>query len=409
MRITFNMKFSQGLDSILNTQNKLSRAENQLSKQTKILSPADDPAASAKVISLDQNLHRVEQYQNNGVLLKNNLALEETILSSMRTTFDRVKTLSIAAGNGTYTESERQALALELKTIQTELFDLMNTKNEAGSYIFSGFQDKTPAYSKNSATGQYEFQGDDGYKALQISSTISLASNDSGKAVFENVDTRYKTTAASVTGSINSANIAVMDQAAFDNFFKQHYDGVTAANNDFTVRFTSASAYEVLQGGAAMTPPVTGSYSAGENIRFNGIDISVSGTAAMGDEIDFAFVPPEKKNILNTISDFITALEDPTISPEDMTSVIQDTVTQITNASTVVDNTVSNIGGKVNVLDSVSGTNEDLMINDKSYRADISEVDYAAAMTEITKQQISLEAISKVFTQVSRTNLFDYI
>src|SRR5690606_19028861 len=111
MRLSFNMKFNAGLDGILTTQQKMNRAQDQLTKQTRILTPADDPAASAKVLGLDQNLEQVAQFQNNSVLLKNNLALEETVLSNMRTSLDRVSMLAIAAGNATYTEAERGALA----------------------------------------------------------------------------------------------------------------------------------------------------------------------------------------------------------------------------------------------------------------------------------------------------------
>ena len=84
-------------------------------------------------------------------------------------------------------------------------------------------------------------------------------------------------------------------------------------------------------------------------------------------------------------------------------------LTQIDNASSNIDSTLSAIGGRVNVLDSVFGTNEDLTINNKAYRADLSEVDYAAAITEITKQEIALEAISATFTKVSGVSLFDYL
>jgi flagellin-like hook-associated protein FlgL len=67
MRLSFNMKFNAGLDGMLNTQNKMNRAQDQLTKQTRILTPADDPAASAKVLGLDQNLQQVAQFQNNSV------------------------------------------------------------------------------------------------------------------------------------------------------------------------------------------------------------------------------------------------------------------------------------------------------------------------------------------------------
>jgi flagellar hook-associated protein 3 FlgL len=410
MRLSFNMKFNAGLDGMLNTQNKMNRAQDQLTKQTRILTPADDPAASAKVLGLDQNLQQVAQFQNNSVLLKNNLALEETVLTNMRTSMDRVSMLAIAAGNATYTEAERGALAQELKNIQIELLDLMNSRNAEGGYIFSGYQDKKQSYSLNNATGVYEFQGDDGQKALQISPTIALPSNDSGKFVFENVDARFKTTPAVISaGGATSANVVVADQGQFDAYYKQTYDSLTPANNDFSVVLTAPSTYEIQQNGAALVPPVTGAFTPNAPIQFNGLSINVNGAAAVPGQVDFSLQAPEKKNMLTTIGEFITALENPAISDFEFTEMISDTVNQITSAASNIDSSLSTIGGRVNVLDSVFGTNEDLTINNKSYRADISEVDYAAALTEITKQEIALEAISNTFVKVSGVSLFDYI
>jgi flagellar hook-associated protein 3 FlgL len=177
------MKFNAGLDGILTTQQKMNRAQDQLTKQTRILTPADDPAASAKVLGLDQNLEQINQFQNNSVLLRNNLALEESVLTNMRVSIDRARVLAISAGNGAYTETDKKAVSQELRNIQLELLDLMNSRNAEGGYIFSGYQDKKQSYSLNNATGVYEFQGDDGQKALQISPTIALAGNDSGKFV----------------------------------------------------------------------------------------------------------------------------------------------------------------------------------------------------------------------------------
>lgn len=410
MRLSFNMKFYSGLDGILNTQNKLSRAENQLSKQTRILTPADDPAASAKVLSLDQTIHRTEQYQSNSILLQNNLSLQESVLTNMRVSMDRARVLAVASGNGAYETEDREAIALELKNLQIELFDLMNSRNSEGGYIFSGYQDKNQAYTFNQATGLYEFQGDDGQKALQVSSTIALPGNDSGKMVFDNVDARFKTTPATIAaGGATSANVTIYNQSQFDAYYKNNYDGVVPGNNDFSLVLTAPSDYEILRNGAAMVPPVTGAFTPDQAIQFQGMSITVGGAAAVPGQIDFSLQPPEKKNILTTLGDFIAALEDPSISSADFESILSDSIVQITNASANIDSFLSDIGGRVNVLNSVYGTNEDLTINNKSYRADLSEVDYAAALTEITKQEIALQAISTVFTKVSGVSLFDYI
>ena len=410
MRLSFNMQFNQSLNGILDTQQKMSRAENQLTKQTRILSPADDPAASAKVLGLDQNLAQIEQFQKNSVLLQNNLALEETILTNMRISFDRVNELAIAVGNGTYTDREREAIAFEMKNIQTELLDLMNTKSSDGGYIFAGFQDRTPAYEFDQTSGRYEFRGDDGFRALQISPSISLPGNDSGKAIFDDVFARFKTeSAVVVSGSPDSVKVGVAEQNQFNAFYRANYDNQTPANNTYNVVIDAANNYQILQNGTALTPPIAGAYVDGQSIKFNGLSIDITGAAAAPGQVDFTLTAPEKKNILNTMQDFIAILETPGIGSNQLTEALQDVLAQTEASSSKVDGTLANIGGRINVLDSVFGSNEDLTINNKEYKADISEVDFAAAMTEIKRQEIALQAVSSTFSKIASTTLFDYI
>lgn len=410
MRLTFNMQFGQSLNGILNTQKKMSNAENQLTKQTRILTPADDPAASAKVLGLDQNLAQIEQFQKNSVLLRNGLALEETILSNMRTNFDRITQLAIASGNGTYTMDQRRAVALELRNIQTEFFDLMNTRDSDGGYIFAGFQDRSPAYEFDQASGRFQFRGDDGARALQISPSISLSGRDSGKRIFDDTFTRFKTTAPTVVaGAPDSIALQISDQARFDQFFRDNYDSQVPANNAFSVTIDAANFYEVLNNGVPLVPPVSGTYIPGSAINFNGISLSLEGPAAVPGQIDFELAVPDKKNILDTLQDFITALENPALIGDGFLEAISDVLVQTDNSARNVDNTMANIGGRVNVLDSVFDSNADLVINNKSYRADLSEVDFAAALTEIKKQEVALQAASTVFSKIAATTLFDFI
>ena len=410
MRLTFNMQFAQSLNGILNTQKKMSVAENQLTKQTRILSPADDPAASAKVLGLDQNLAQIEQFQKNSVLLKNNLALEETVLSGMRGTLDRISTLALASGNGTYGPRERASVAFELRNIQTELLDLMNTRGADGGFIFSGFQDRVAPYTFNNVSGRYEFTGDDGFKALQVSPSITLPGNDSGRGIFDNVFARFKPSAVTVTSGVpDSVSINVTEQSRFDAFYLAAYDSVNPANNTFNIVLDAGGTYEVLQNGSALTPPVSGPFVPGEAFRFNGLRVEINGEAAAPGQIDFVLPPPEKKNILNTIEDFIAALQDPTINAEDFAERISDTLVQVANSADSISAAMSNIGGRVNVLDSVFENNEDLKINNQTYKADLSEVDFAAALTEIKRQEVALQAVSSTFAKISATTLFDFI
>ena len=409
MRISFNTKFNQGLNGILDTQRRLLRAQDQMIKQTKILTPADDPSGSAKVLGVGQNLSQLAQFEQNGIAVKNNLGVEETVLASARTAMDRARLLALSAGNGSYSESEREAVANELEGIQQQLFDLMNSRNVEGGFLFSGFQDSVQAFSLDASTGKYVFNGDDGRKSLQVSPGVTLPVNDSGKTVFDSVQVRPEPGAAviSVPGP-TSATINVVNQAQFDNFYRNNYDKLNPADNTFNIELTAPSNYEITRGGVALVPPVTGAYTSGEPISFNGLEIIISGPAGAG-QVDFDLPEPERTNILNSISELMAALRVPGPTDDAYQSKIAKAIGEIDAASTSVASTRSSIGGRINVLDSINGSNADLEILAKQYQADLAEVDFSKVIADLTKEETALQAVQQTFSSITNISLFDYI
>lgn len=407
MRLSFNQKYQINLNAILNAQEKLQNASASLEKQTKILSPADDPAGSARVVALDQQISQVGQYQNNSVLLKNSLGIEETVLSSLRTSNNQARTLVVSLGNGVYAQQDRSAIAKQLDNIKQQMYDLMNQKDAAGGYLFSGFQQETQPYSFNPATGLYEFNGDEGQKALQVSPSVTIASNDSGKVLFEDVNSRFKTTSGTVGGGITSGSINVQNQSIFDNFYVQNYDGQTAANNNFSLTVDASSNYEIMRNGVSLSPPVTGAYVSGQAVSFQGLSIQTQG-AGPG-QLDFSLQAPGKKNVLNTLQELINAVEKNQSVGRPLNEAIADALVQLDSAALKIDTGISGVGGRQNILDSVFEGNEDLQISNKAFRAQIYEVDYAEALTELTKQETALQAVQNTFQRVTGTSLFDYI
>lgn len=407
MRISFNYKYQLNLNSILNAQERLQTASSKLEKQTRILTPADDPAGSARVVAIDQQINQLDQYQKNSVLLKNGLDIEEQTLANIRGSMDQARTLVLQLGNGAYSQSDRSAVATQLKNIQQHMYDLMNQRDSNGNYLFSGYQESQQSYVYNAVTGNYDFAGDEGQKFIQISQSVTIAGNDSGKTVFENVDRTYRTTSPTFSGGATAASIAVTDQSKFDVFFKSNYDAVTPANNNFSLVVDAANNYEIKKNGASLSPAVTGTYSSGTPINFNGLALKLTG--GVPSQMDFSLQTPEKTNILNTFNRMIDAVVNQMLSGSALGAVVSDTLHEIDGASFYVDEAMSAIGGRQNVLDNISQSIDDLQVANKSYRADIYEIDYAEAITELTKQETALQAVQQTFNRVTGTSLFDYI
>lgn len=408
MRLSFNQTYAVNVAAIGKAQERLQMASAKLEKQAKILTPADDPSGAARVAALDQQIDSTGQFQVNSNMLSNSLDVEEAVLRSIQSSIQRAKTLTISMGNGSNSQTERAAIAGELANVRAEIFDLMNQRDSNGGYLFSGFNEKTQSYEYNESTGYYDFKGDEGQKFLQVSTSVTVAANDSGKNIFETVDARNKAINITTAGGISSAVVEVSSQSIFDGFYNQKYDGVTAANNDYRVSFTAPDQYAItLQSGAPLVPAVGGTVLPGEAINFNGLKIDHTGT--FPGQIDFSLKPPAKSNILNTLTDLIDAVLVDQLEPDQLKSVLVDTSVQIDRAALKVGEATSVLGGRQNLISSIAGSLEDLKIANVEYRADIYELDLVQGITELTKQETQLQVVQSTFTKVTQLSLFDYI
>jgi flagellar hook-associated protein 3 FlgL len=407
MRISTEQLYNRSIQSVLDNQGTLSDIQTQLSSGKKLLRPSDDPVGTSQLIRLTEDIDLLQQYNKNNNLLTNSLEQEETVLSSINTSVNRARVLMIQSGNGIIGPDDRQAIGVEIEQIRDQVFDLMNSRNPAGEYIFAGFQSASPAFSFNaSATGnKYSFEGDQGENKIKVSDTVTLQVNNSGRDVFEDVFSRFQ---ASITGSVGatSSQLNVQGQTGFDKFHTANYDAVTAANNDFRVTVLSATQAQISNVGTGNIID-TVAFSSGDAFLFNGLEIEIEGTT--GDTVDFQLEPPEKNNIAETLNNFINALYDKDVSDSDFDNALSDALIGVDNSLTSMGDAISAIGGRMNVAESVLASNLDLDIANRSARSNIEDVDYAKAVSELSRQETALQAAQATFSLVTGTSLFDYI
>lgn len=205
LRISTPTLFQRGINSMLEQQAKLSYTQEQIASGKKILSPADDPAASAQLLELGRAIATVNQYQENAGRAQSRLEVEEVAISSVAGALQRVRELAVQGGAGTFTPAQRASMAVEVREMQAHILSQANTKDSNGEYIFSGFQGRVQPFTE--LGGVYTYHGDMGRRELQISADRTLADRDSGFAVFMDVPT-------SAGGAQNM--FAMMEQIAVD-------------------------------------------------------------------------------------------------------------------------------------------------------------------------------------------------
>ncbi|MDZ7596572.1 MAG: flagellar hook-associated protein FlgL [Thiobacillus sp.] len=194
MRISTQTLFETGAAQLGTLQSGLVKTHQQIASGRRILTPSDDPVAAARALEVSQSQSLNTQYGVNRQHAKSALSAVEGTLSSVTALLQDVKTNVIAAGNGSYSDTERGFLATELRGRFEQLLGLANSRDATGNYMFSGFQTTTAPFEETAIVvgtvtmAGAAYQGDQGQRLMQVDSTRQMAVSSPGQAVFQDGD-----------------------------------------------------------------------------------------------------------------------------------------------------------------------------------------------------------------------------
>jgi len=186
MRISSQIYFQRGVDSVLGKQVTLSDQNQHLSSTKRVLTGADDPVAIATIERLKQEVSVGEQYLKNSDAAEATNTVEDAALSQVTNVLQRVRELVVTTGNDIYTEENKEIIASELEGLLEELVGVANTADGNSQYIFSGFQIDTKPFQTNEF-GEIDYHGDGGARDYQVGSGVTVQGYDPGSAVFMNI------------------------------------------------------------------------------------------------------------------------------------------------------------------------------------------------------------------------------
>lgn len=409
MRISTLQAFNTGVGGLQKNYATLTKTQQQISSGQRILTPADDPVASVRLLQLDQEAGQLQQYKNNQIAAENSLAQEETTLNSVVNILQGVREIAVQAGNGALNQQDRISLAQELKQREDELYGLFNSRNARGEYLFSGNQGKIQPFIRN-PDGSYNYQGDEGQREIAIASGKMIAINDNGKSLFlDNLNVNRVTTAATVNagGSYISRGI-VENKNSFDTQFPA---------NGIQIVFTSATEYDVLDdAGNPLAPPVSGQLSPNDDneytIRHAGVAVILNGEPQAGDTFTVEASGEEKRGILDTLRILREDLES---SSDNQTGnyatrdAVAGALLNIDNAMGTVLTKQTEIGARLNVVDSRRLENENLVLLNQTVQSELRDLDYAEALSRLSMQTILLEASQQSFVKINGLSLFNIL
>jgi len=138
VRVTSSMYYKSLYGSNNNQLNtKLFDVNKQIASGIKIQYASDDVSTFAETMRLDNELTTLKQVKKStesGYKVSNQT---DSVLSEFSTSMDRVRTLLIQASNGASSDTSLDAIAAELRGMESHLKNLANTSIN-GQYLFSG-------------------------------------------------------------------------------------------------------------------------------------------------------------------------------------------------------------------------------------------------------------------------------
>jgi len=403
MRFSTQQLFSRGIDSIQDATAQQQKTQLQLSTGKKILTPADDPVASTRILEMNQELAINEQFQRNIELADGRLKLQDDRLGSINGVVQRIRELAVTSGNGVLSGDDLGLIAAEVGERLDQLAGLLNSQDAGGEYVFSGFQGSTQPFQKN-ISGAYEYAGDEGRRFVQIEPSVTIASTENGKTIFQDVKSFHNTFITSANPnnqSVPPAQITVgqiLDQTTYDAFYPEDLTLTFNSSTDFTV--TERTSGRVVLANAVYTP--------NQPIVANGIQFEITGTPATGDS--FFVESSSKQGLLTTVEKFIYGLEHFNNTAEGrstFTDILGSTLANLDNSETSILESRSQIGARLNTLGTTEEQLKDVQILTQEILSNIDSVDYAETVSLLSIQQFTLEAAYSSYAQVTSLSLFD--
>ncbi len=402
MRISTNTIFDKGTARMGELQVGIAKTQQQVSTGRRIISPSDDPVASARALEVTHTQEVNAKFAINRRNAKDALSTTEGALQNVTTLLQDVKTLIVAAGNGALDNTQRGYMATELKGRFDELLGLANSRDGVGNYIFSGYQAATKPFSE-SATGA-SYAGDQGSRLLQVHTARQLEVGQHGNAVFERIDSSG--TFASAVAGANTGNGAISQGKVVDSS--------QLTGHSYEISFTSAATFDVydltVDPGKTTPLPASGAYVSGQPIVFDGLQFDITGAPANTDR--FTVQPTSNQSIFTTLKDLINVLQGPTSTAVEKGNLTYGLDIANANIDKALDHVLTEraaIGSSLKEIDSLDSLGEDLNIQYAQTLSDLQDLDYVQAITDLMKQQTALQAAQESFVKISGLSLFNYI
>lgn len=135
IRVTSGMMSTQMLSNLNRNLYRMDNMSNQIATGRKINKPSDDPVGVTYALRYRAELASNEQYQTNTDAAVSWLDATDSNMQQALDVMKRLKELAVQGANGTLSDSDLQAVNLEVDELKQHLVDIGNTQIRGNTFL----------------------------------------------------------------------------------------------------------------------------------------------------------------------------------------------------------------------------------------------------------------------------------
>ncbi|MFT4241280.1 MAG: flagellar hook-associated protein FlgL [Acidovorax sp.] len=399
-RVSTATMYDSALRNLAARQTALASLQENLTSGKRVVRASDDPVAAAQAERALTRLSRNSTDQRSLDQQRTSITYAESTLGESIDALQEFRTLVVNAGDGAYTQAERDALASQLESLRDQIYNYANRSDTDGLPLFSGLGSATQP-----VTGQpnYTYEGLSGQQA---SGDVSIATTIDGVATWMNVATGNGVFAveqdSANTGTSWSTVGQVTDPSAITGDSYSITFSVTAGVTTYSVVNTTTST------AVATDQP----YSTPTTISFDGMSIDVTGEPADGDS--YTVAPSTRSDIFSVMDAAIAAIRngansDGSTASGTLTQGITRSLAEIDTSLTRLQSSRSLAGDLLNRADRIENNLTARATQLEADRSNAEDLDMLQGVSDFQNQQVGYEAALQTYAQVQKLSLFNYI
>jgi flagellar hook-associated protein 3 FlgL len=179
MRVSTANSFDTTVSNLARRQSELVAQQERLSTGKRVLRASDDPVAATLAESAQNRLTRVQGDLRAMEASRASLAQAESGLGESVDLIQKARELMIAAGNGGYSQREREDIARQLVGLREQMFGVANLKDNAGRTLFGGLGGEATPFDSSGPSGVFQ-----GQRGQQAAGNTSLPQSLDGNSIW---------------------------------------------------------------------------------------------------------------------------------------------------------------------------------------------------------------------------------